>query len=206
MNLDRIVDTMTNGSRAPVIDPSGSWFGQGTQALDKFVEELDLPPYLAPEPAVKMGWLGHPTLISKICRGTWQTEALTQTKDRRLTFGDPARHFDIHFEMQVPLWKSTMGVFLHYETNPYFSQAKLKAMANSEDLEQYYRSREAFLDELARQCRVPGFDLSRLPVQIGKARCDFAGRSREEMSSWLREVLEEVAAAVDWTLNSVGRI
>ena len=174
--------------------------GDATKAkakLNAFVAQLDLLPYLEAEPSQHFNWPGHPTLICKIRAGIWQTERLRETKDGRLTFPDPSQHFDVHFELQVLQRTSHMALYLHYETNPYFSAAKLRSRADGGSLEQYYDLRNDFVREFTALGEVPGFRLSPGIVQIGKAEYDFSGKTVAEVAAWLQPVIDEVACRVN---------
>ena len=173
---------------------------QGNAMLDQFVEQLDLLPYLEREPSEFKNWPGHPTLIAKIAAGNWKTEPLVKTSGGRLIFPDPGRHFDIHFELQAFVGKERLGLYLHYETRRYYSQAKLTAKADPGSLRQYLRFRDEFMDEFALHCQVPGFTLSREVLQIGKADCKFAGMSVAEASCELQRIIDETACAVNLAL------
>jgi hypothetical protein len=172
--------------------------------LDQFLSGLDLLPYLILHPAILVTWAAHPTLIAQIGTSLWQSEALIKADDGRLLFTDPASHFDIHFEIQVFQWEGKMALYLHYETNPYYSQAKLRAKVDEESLERYFERREQFIDEFERQCQVPGFKVSRSVVQIGKAQYEFRGKTSAEVSAWLTPIIDEVACAVNDTLDKVN--
>jgi|ERR1035441_3159128 hypothetical protein len=178
----------------------------GAQAkanLDKVVAGLGLLPYLEPEPSILMNWPGHPTTICKIRAGIWQTDPLKGTKDGPLVFPDPARHYDIHFELQVQQWKARMALFLHYETNPYYSEDKLRSRAASASVAQYYQRREELIRELSAMDEVPGFKISPGTVQVGKAVYDFTGKTVEEVAAWLQPVIDEVACNVNLALYKV---
>ena len=177
---------------------------RGEAMLDQFVEQLDLLPYLEKEESEFKNWPGHPTLIAKIAAGNWKTEPLVKTSGGRLIFPDPGRHFDIHFELQAFVGKERLGLYLHYETRRYYSQAKLTAKADPGSLRQYLRFRDEFMDEFALHCQVPGFTLSREVLQIGKADCRFAQMSVAEASFELQRIIDETACAVNLALFRLG--
>jgi hypothetical protein len=176
---------------------------QAKANLDDLVGGLGLLPYLEPEPSILMTWPGHPTTICKIRAGIWQTDPLKGTKDGPLVFPDPARHYDIHFELQVQQWKARMALFLHYETNPYYSEDKLRSRAASASVAQYYQRREELIRELSAMDEVPGFKISPGTVQVGKAVYDFTGKTVEEVAAWLQPVIDEVACNVNLALYKV---
>jgi hypothetical protein len=174
-----------------------------TEILNEFLSGLDLLPYLEAEPSELKRWLGHPTLIGKIRAGIWQTEPLKGRKTGPLVFPDPARHYDIHFELQIQLWKHQMALYLHHETNAYFSEEKLRMWAPAESVAQYYQRREEFIREFTALEPVPGFKISPGTVQIGKAVYDFDGKTPEEVAAWLAPVIDEVACNVNLALYKV---
>jgi hypothetical protein len=174
-------------------------------ALDTFVARLDLLPYIEAEPAKHFNWPGHPTTVLKIRAGGWRTAPLKGGESGPLIFPSPAEHYDVHFELQVFQWKRRMALYLHYETRPYYSLAKLKARADSSSLTQYYQRRDEFLRELAALGNVPGFPFSPGTVQIGRAEYDFSGRTEDEAVAWLQPVIDEVACRVNEALFNVDR-
>jgi hypothetical protein len=174
-------------------------------AMDAFVAGLDLLPYLEAEPAKHFNWPGHPTTILKIRAGGWRTSPLKGGESGPLVVPDPAEHYDIHFEVQVFQWKKRIALYLHYETRPYYSQAKLKARIDTGSLAQYYQRREEFLRELIALGQVAGFPLSSGIVQIGKAEYDFSGRLQHEVADWVQPVIDEVACRVNEALFNVDR-
>jgi hypothetical protein len=193
-----------------IVQPAETLIGRLTaegaepsEMLDQFLSGLDVLPYLETEPSELKRWLGHPTLIGKIRAGIWQTEPLKSTKTGPLVFPNPARHYDVHFELQVQLSKSRMALFLHYETNPYFSEDKLRSRSASTSVAQHYQRREEFIRELSAMDAVPGFKISPGSVQIGKAVYDFAGKTAEEVAAWLQPVIDEVACNVNLALYKV---
>jgi hypothetical protein len=173
--------------------------------LDKFLSGLDLLPYLEAEPSDLKRWLGHPTLIGKLRAGIWQTEPLKGSKTGPIFFPNPARHFDVHFELQVQLWKRRMSLFLHYETNPYHSEDKLRSRAASASVAQYYQRRDEFIREFTVLGEVPGFQISPGTVQIGKAVYDFDGKTVEQVAAWLQPVIDEVGCHVNEALHKVDQ-
>lgn len=173
--------------------------------MDEFLAGLDVLPYLNIQPAKTATWPGHPTLIAKIDSGSWTTDPLLDTKDGRLVFPDPARHFDVHFELQVLKWKQRMALYLHYETAPYYSEAKLRARADRACVEQYYQRRSEFIQEFIALEAVPGFKISPGTVQIGKAGYDFNGKTAEEVAAWITPIIDEVACAVNLALFRVDQ-
>ena len=178
----------------------------GVQAkanLDEFVAQIELLPYLEAEPSKLVTWPGHPTTICKIQAGIWQTDPLVESKNGKLVFPDPARHYDVHFELQVLQWRARMALYLHYETNPYFSEVKLRSRAEHASVEQYYQRRNEFIHELTKRVEVPGFKISPGTVQVGKAEYDFAGKTVGEVSAWLQPVIDEVACSVNGALFKV---
>ena len=194
-----------------IVQPTETLIGRLTaegaepsEILDQFLSGLDLLPYLEAEPSELKRWLGHPTLIGKVRAGIWQTEPLTGPKTGPLSFPNPARHFDVHFELQVQLWKRRMSLFLHFETNPYFSEDKLRMWAPQESVAQYYKFRDEFIREFTALEPVPGFKISPGTVQVGKAVYDFDGKTTEEVSAWLQPVIDEVACNVNLALFKVG--
>jgi hypothetical protein len=178
---------------------------QAKTHLDDFVSKIELLPYLDAEPSILVTWPGHPTSICKIRAGIWQTEPLIQMGEGRLIFPNPARHFDIHFELQVHQWVKRMALYLHYETSPYFSGVKLKSKTAPSGLEQYLLRRQEFIAEMTAIGELPGFKIAIGTVQIGKAVYDFNGRTAEEARAWLQPVIDEVACAVNDALNSVDQ-
>jgi hypothetical protein len=178
---------------------------QAKTNLDDFVSGVELLPYLEAEPSILITWPGHPTSICKILAGIWQTEPLVQTKDGQLVFPDPARHFDIHFELQVQQWRKRMALFLHFETRPYFSGVKLKSKTDPSSLEQYLHRRHEFIAEMTALGQLPGFKISTGTVQIGKAVYDFDGKTAEEARAWLQPVIDEVACTVNHALHRVDQ-
>ena len=193
-----------------IVQPTETLIGRLTaegaepsEILDQFLSGLDLLPYLEAEPSELKRWLGHPTLIGKVRAGIWQTEPLTGPKTGPLSFPNPARHFDVHFELQVQLWKRRMSLFLHFETNPYFSEDKLRMWAPQESVAQYYKFRDEFIREFTALEPVPGFKISPGTVQVGKAVYDFDGKTTEEVSAWLQPVIDEVACNVNLALFKV---
>ena len=193
-----------------IVQPAETLIGRLTaegaepsEMLDQFLSGLDVLPYLETEPSELKRWLGHPTLIGKIRAGIWQTEPLKSTKTGPLVFPNPARHYDVHFELQVQLSKSRMSLFLHYETNPYFSEDKLRSRSASTSVAQHYQRREEFIRELSAMDAVPGFKISPGSVQICKAVYDFAGKTAEEVTAWLRPVVDDVACNVNLALYKV---
>lgn len=176
---------------------------EGKANFDAFVDGLDLVAYMVAEPSQHINWKGHPTTVCKIRAESWQTESLKVTQEQRLVFPNSARHFDVHFELQVLQWKSRMALYLHYETNPYFSEANLKASADQASLAQYYQRREDFIREFTALGEVVGFAVRPGIVQIGRATYDFGGKTVEEVSAWVQPVIEEVACHVNDALDRV---
>ena len=171
-----------------------------TEILDQFLSGLDLLPYLEAEPSELKRWLGHPTLIGKIRAGIWQTEPLKGPKTGPLIFPNPMRHFDVHFEIQIQLWNRRMSLFLHYETNPYFSEDKLRMWAPQESVAQYYKFRDECIREFTALEPVHSFKISPGTVQIGKAVYDFDGKTPEDVAAWLAPVIDDVACNVNLAL------
>jgi hypothetical protein len=190
-----------------IVQPTETLIGRLTaegaepsEILDQLLSGLDLLPYLEAEPSELKRWLGHPTLIGKVRASIWQTEPLKGPKTGPLSFPNPSRHFDVHFELQIQLWKRRMALYLHYETHPYFSEDKLRMWAPQESVEQYHQRREEFIREFTALESVPGFKISPGTVQIGKAVYDFDGKTAEEVSAWLQPVIDEVACNVNLAL------
>lgn len=144
-------------------------------------------------------------MIGKVRAGIWQTDPLKGPKDGPLVFPDPGRHFDIHFELQVQQWKARIALFLHYETNPYFSEDKLRSRAVSASVAQYYQRRQEFIREFSALEGVPGFKISPGIVQIGKAVYDFTGKTVKEVTAWLQPVIDEVGCRVNEALHKVDQ-
>ena len=93
--------------------------------LDAFITQPGIGPNLIAEPAKPLLWPGSPTLFSKIARSIWRTDRIRVAKDQRLEMPDPCRHFDIHLEVRVLLWKPALSLLAFYEPHPCFSQQQL---------------------------------------------------------------------------------
>lgn len=87
-----------------------------------------------------------------------------------------------------------MALYLHYETNPYYSEVKLRSRAEQAAVELYYRRRNEFIEELPALGEVPGFKISPGTVQVGKAEYNFTGKTVREGSAWLQPVIDETSA------------
>lgn len=173
--------------------------------LDEFLEELELLPYLEKQRAQTSTWPGHPTLIAKVEAGIWKTESLVETTEKRLVFPDPARHYDVHFELQVSKWKRRMALYVHYETAPYYSEVKLRSRADRACVEQYYQRRNEFIQEFRALEAIPGFTISPGTVQIGKAEYNFDGKTAVEVAAWITPIIDEVGCAVNLALFRVDQ-
>lgn len=174
--------------------------------LDEFIDGLGLPPYLVPEPAFVMTWPGHSTAICKIAASRWRSGKMTERPDKTLIMPDPSWHFDIHFEVQVIPKLFKVGLYLHYETSPYFSQAKLKSRLDASSLEQYLTVRNAFVHRFSQACRVPGFVVANRPLQIGKVEYDCRGKPFQTGSDELATICMDVAEVVNAVLLDLQRI
>jgi catabolite regulation protein CreA len=98
-----------------------------------------------------------------------------------------------------------MALFLHFETNPYYSEDKLRSRAASASVAQYYQRREELIREFTALEAVPGFKISPGNVQVGKAVYDFTGKTVEEVTAWLQPVIDEVACNVNLALYKVDQ-
>lgn len=78
-------------------------------ALDKFMSELTILPYLSVVKCRTSSWgRNRPMLLAKVVCANWATEPAIKTDDRYIV-RNPDRFYEAHLELALPIGRSTRG-------------------------------------------------------------------------------------------------
>jgi hypothetical protein len=142
-------------------------------------------------------------LLTKIGNENWTTEPANKTGKGRFEVPDRSRFFDVHMEIGVKLGTTKLVVLVHHESSPYIVQAKLNAAVGFEASDRYQSRRKDFIEVFRRECQLADFKFANQWMLIGSAEYDFAGRTIKDVSRWLASMIDEVASAINWTMNKL---
>ena len=174
---------------------------QAKANFDDFVSELPILPYVNALPARIHSYArGCPSLLTKVGNANWTTQRAAKDPEGRLIVTDPAGCQDVHIEIEVKPGLFALEVLVHHETSPFLPESKLRSLVQRDVADEYRRRRKAFVEEFERQCRIPGFKMANRWVLIAKTEYNYRGKTVQQVSAWLRRMIDETADAINWTM------
>lgn len=161
------------------------------------LSKLVFPNDLALEDFFRSSAQGRRFYGVKITKDSWHPGEMVESEDSCEL--DPFRHFNIHFEPQYNALSGVFSCFLHYEVNPYQTEAWVRRYVPQKQYDAYLARRSTFAAALAAK-GLTGWNFGGGSNQLAKATFDFSKSSYAVVKSTLEEALSKASQAIDSTL------
>jgi hypothetical protein len=163
-----------------------------------FFQNLSLERNLVTEFTFRSSALGRRYFGAVISKPSWHPEVM-QKKEGGYHL-NAQRNFNIHFEPQFHYLTGVMGLYIHYEINPYDTVREVLKYVPADQYKNYVSVRDRFIEAL-RLKGITDLKIGGRSNQIAKTHIDIddktASHARREISNFINNVAVHIDEIVD---------
>jgi hypothetical protein len=162
--------------------------------------QVMLPKGLALEEFFRSSAQGRRYYGAIISKQVWHPHEMTEFSGSWLL--DPLQDYNIHFEPQYNVLSGLFNCFLHYEVNPYETEAWVRANVPKDQYDAYLARRTAFSEKLQTKGLLR-WSFGGGSNQLAKTTFDFSKSSYAHVKSTLEEALIVASQDIDSVLQKM---